>query len=141
MTTRQGRRLTVQANAVRGFSAWLDSSPGRTQEEREHNEQLLYVFQTYREELERQINGEKATQDWLNILAISSTLAALLKDEVLETNPELSEYRPSDEPMTIDEMILRLLSDAIDHFEKCGRSEALAPITDLVQRAVNTHTS
>ena len=140
MTHKQRQRLQVQAHAVRGFSAWLDTSLGRTQEEREHNEQLLYVFQTYREELERQINGEKATQDWFNILAISSTLASLLKDEFLQINPELADYQLTDEPMTIDEMILRLLSDAIDHFEKCGRPQALAPITDLVQRVVNAPT-
>jgi hypothetical protein len=135
------RRLEIQTQAVRGFSTWLRTSPPNdTEEGREFNDQLLYVFDIYRGELQRQMDGISPTQDWLNIVAVASMLASLLKDEFLEINPELAEYQPTDEPMTIDEMILRLLSDSIDHFGKCSRSEALTPISDLVQRVVNAPT-
>ena len=136
------RRLEIQTQAVRGFSTWLRASPPNdTAEGREFNDQLLYVFDIYRGELQRQLDGISPTQDWLNIVAVAAMLALLLKDEFLEINPELAEYQPTDEPMTIDEMILRLLSDAIDHFEKCSRSEALAPISELVQRVTNAPTA
>jgi hypothetical protein len=113
------------------------SPPTDTEEGREFNDQLLYVFDVYRGELLRQVDGNSCTQDWLNVIAVTAMLASLLKDEFLEINPELTEYQPADEPMTIDEMILRLLSDAIDHFAKCSRSGALAPIRDLVQRVID----
>ena len=132
------RRLEIQTQAVRGFSTWLRSSPPTdTEEAREFNDELIHVFEIYAGELQRQIDGSPATPVWLNVIAVTSMLALMLKDEFLEINPELIHYRPQDEPMTIDEMILCLLSDAIDRFETCGRPEELSGIENLVDRIRN----
>jgi len=133
--------LEVQLNAVLGFVLWLKSSPQQqTVESSEFRDQLIHMLRIYGWELNRRIDGEAATEDWLNIVAVAAMLASLLKEEFLEINAELADYQPTDEPMTIDEMILRLLSDAIDHFGKCSRSEALTSISDLVQRVANAPT-
>ena len=129
----------MQLHAVRGLAASLPSiRPDESEESREFTSQLRHVLEIYEWELEQDVcRTAPPTEAWSNIVCATSMLALLLKDEFLEINPELADYLPTDEPITIDEMILRLLSDAIEHFEKCGKSEALAPISDLVQRIGN----
>ena len=63
-------------------------------------------------------------------------LTTLLQDELYAVNPALKAYRPEDEPQSVDQMVARLLSDALTLFAQCGRQEALAPIDALVQRVV-----
>jgi hypothetical protein len=96
------RRLEIQSAAIRGFSTLLVTSPRQSEEDREFDEQLLYVLQTYRTELERQIASSPVTDDWRNIVAVASMLALMLKEELIDLNPELATYRPTDEPMTIE---------------------------------------
>ncbi len=127
------RRLEIQSDAIAGFSAMLISSPRQSEEDREFDEQFHYILQTYRTELERQIAGSPVTEDWRNMVAVAAMLALMLSEVLIESDPDLSQYRPTDEPMTINEMVLRLLSDAVDNFQKCGRPEALAPISDLIR--------
>jgi hypothetical protein len=67
--------------------------------------------------LDRILNGEPATQDWFNLVALDKQLAELLQEELMELNPELKAYRPSDEPTTVPEIISRLLVDAVEQFE------------------------
>jgi len=118
--------LEVQLNAVLGFVLWLKSSPSeQTVESSEFRDQLIHTLRIYGWELNRRIDGEAATEEWINIVAVTSMLAKMLIDEFVETSPELAEYQSTHEPMTIDEMILRLLSDALDLFAKCSRSEFL----------------
>jgi hypothetical protein len=125
--------LEVQLNAVLGFVLWLKSGPSQqTVEISEFMDQLLHVLRIYGWELNRRIDGEAATQDWLNTVAVTAILAKMLIDEFAETHPELAGYQSSDDPTTFDEMTLHLLSAAVDHFEMYSLPEALAPISDLV---------
>jgi len=95
--------LEVQLNAVLVFVLWLKSNPPeQTVESSEFRDHLIHTLRIYGWELNRRIDGEAATEDWLNIVAVTAMLASLLKDEFLEINPELTEFQPTDEPMTID---------------------------------------
>jgi len=115
-------QLEVQANAAHGFSVWLTSTlPQQADEQREFSDHLLHVLDVYGRELERLIDGDLATQDWYQLITTTTILARMLQDELLEVNPELAEYRPSDEPTTIEEMMSRLLFDAVVLFEASQR--------------------
>ena len=130
--------LEAQLNAVLGFVLWLKFSPSeQTVESGEFREQLIHTLRMYGWELNRRIDGEAATEEWINIVAVTSMLAEMLLDEFVETHPELAGYRSTDEPTTLDEMTVHLLSAAVDHFETYSLPEALAPISDLVQRIGN----
>lgn len=127
--------LETASNAVRGFSNWLRSSPPTdTEEGREFNDQLLYALEIYAGELQRQIDGTAPAPDWLNVIAVTSALVTLLQDELYEVNPGPRVYRPEVEPQSIDQMVARLLSDALQVFAQCERTAALEPITGLVHR-------
>jgi hypothetical protein len=133
--------LEVQLNAVLGFVLWLKSSPQQqTVESSEFREQLIHTLRIYGWELNRRIDGEAATEDWLNIVAVTSMLARMLLEEFVETHPEVARYRSTDEPTTLDEMTLHLLAAAVEHFEQYSLPEALAPISELVQRVANAST-
>ena len=133
--------LEVKLNAVLGFVVWLKSSPPEaTVESSEFREHLIHTLRIYGWELNRRIDGEAATEEWINIVAVTSMLAKILIDEFLEINPELAEYRSTDVPTTLNEMTLHLLAAAVEHFEQYSLPEALAPISDLVQRVVNAPT-
>lgn len=111
--------LKTQANAVHGFRMWLTSTlPRQTEESREFSDHLLHVLDVHGRELDRQIDNEAATQNWFSLISTTSILALMLHDELLEVNPALKSYRPTDEPQTIHEMIVRLLSDAMTLFEQ-----------------------
>ena len=115
----------MQLHALRGFAAWLPSAPSeKSEESSEITNQLLHVFQIYEWDLEQDVDGTPATEEWFNIVCATSMLASLLKEEFLEMNAGLVGYQPADEPATIEEKTMRLLSDAIVHFENCSRSEA-----------------
>jgi hypothetical protein len=108
----------MQANAVHGFCAWFASLPPHSDGiHREFNDQLLHVLTIYESELDRQIAGDPASQDWFQLVALDAQLAELLKEELLELYPELTAYDTNDEPQTIHQMIARLLSDAVTRFE------------------------
>jgi hypothetical protein len=110
-------RLETQSNAVHGFILWLTSTlPRQTDESRDFSDQLLHALKIYEWELDRLIDGDLATQDWYQLVTLTSELVVLLQDELLEVNPDLRAYRPADEPTTIPEMISRLLSDALAQF-------------------------
>ena len=129
--------IETQANAAHGFSLWLTSTlPRQNEESREFSDHLLHVLEIYEWELQRQSDGDPGTQGWFSLISTTSILALMLQDELLEVNPALKSYRPTDEPQTIHEMMARLLSDAIESFDKCGRPEALAPISDLVEKVL-----
>jgi hypothetical protein len=109
--------LETQHLAVVGFRSWLESSQPQSEDDHEFKDQLLQVLQVYEYELERKIEGNVANGDWYNLVALTSMTVALLKDGLLESNPELSEYNPGDDPSTVDEMTAKLLSDALVTFE------------------------
>jgi hypothetical protein len=109
--------LETQLNAVRGFVSWLSDQPQEQDEhDQEFDQHVIQVFSVYEMELERQIEGTPALQVWFDMVAINSMLAIIMKDELTSDHPELAEYRPADEPTTINEMTLRLLSDALELF-------------------------
>jgi hypothetical protein len=113
-----GTLLETQHLAVVGFRSWLTSSmPEQPGDSGEFNDQLLHALQVYEWELERQIDGNVANQDWFQLLALTSLTLALLKDALLESNPELVNYNPTDEPQTVEQMTMRLLCDAVVTFE------------------------
>ena len=115
-----GTLLETQHLAVVGFRSWLESSrPAQPEDEdnREFKEQLLQVLHIYEYELERKIEGTLANGDWFGLIALTSMTAALLKDALLESHPELINYIPTDEPSTVNEMTMRLLSEALVTFE------------------------
>jgi hypothetical protein len=117
--------LEMQLNAVLGFVLWSKSILSQqTVESSEFTEQLIHTLQIYGWELNRQIDGVPGTQDWFCLVATTSILAIMLQDELLELNPALEAYRPSDEPQTIQEMISRLLSDAVTLFEASQKEMA-----------------
>ncbi len=131
------RDIQTQANAAHGFGLWLTSTLRRqTDDSREFSEQLLHVLDIYGREANRRIDGDPATPEWCNLVPVTSTLTTLLQDELYAVNPALKAYRPEDEPQSVDQMVARLLSDALTLFAQCGRQEALAPIDALVQRVV-----
>jgi len=135
------RDCEVQLNAVLGFVLFLKSSPSdQSVESSEFTDQLLHVLRIYGWELNRRMDGEAATEDWINIVAVTLMLARMLIDDLVETHPELKAYQSADEPSTLDEMALHLLLAAADHFERYSRPEALESITDLVDRVVNAST-
>jgi hypothetical protein len=114
------KQIETQHLAVVGFRSWLESSqPAQPEDEdsREFNDQLLHVLQIYGWELERQIEGTLANNDWYNLIALTSMTAALLKDALLEAHPELINYSPIDEPTTVEQMTAKLLFDALVTFE------------------------
>ncbi len=110
--------LERQLNAVRGFVDWLSNQITQLKDEhdQEFNRQLVQVFGVYEMELERQIEGTPALQMWFNLVAINSMLAIVMKDELISDHPELAAYRAADEPRTVNEMSLRLLTDALELF-------------------------
>lgn len=112
--------LETQHLAVVGFRSWLESSqPEQPEDEDDHefNDQLRQALQVFEWEIERKIEGTPATQDWYNLVALTSMTTALLKDGLNEAHPELINYNPSGEPVTIGQMTMRLLCDALVTFE------------------------
>jgi hypothetical protein len=110
-------RLETQSNAVHGFSVWLTSTlPRQTDESRDFSDQLLHALNIYEWELDRLIDGDLATQDWYQLVVLTSELVVLLQDELMEVNPNLKAFRPVVEPTTIPEIITRMLSDARTQF-------------------------
>jgi hypothetical protein len=112
------KQIETQHLAVVGYRAWLESSqPAQPEDDHEFNQQLLHVLQIYGWELERQLEGTLANQDWYSLIALTSMTVALLKDGLNEAHPELAAYSPADEPQTVEQMTSKLLSDALVMFE------------------------
>lgn len=111
--------LLTRANAVHGFRIWLASNlPSSDIIRQEFDDQLSHVLKVYECELDRQINGEPATPDWFQLVAIDAQLVELLQDELLYLYPQLATYQPSDDPRTIPQMTAKLLADARKCFEQ-----------------------
>jgi hypothetical protein len=112
--------LQLQLNAVDGFSDWfaVELLEEAYVETKEYGNQVLRVLDFYAWELERQIDGNPATQSWFDLIALSSMTVVVLKDELLTAHPEVATYRPADEPTTVHEMIAKLLSDALTLFKR-----------------------
>ena len=134
--------------AARGFSEWLKSSTATEPEAQELKEQLSHVLEVYDLELQRQIEGSRANQDWFGVIALVSLTAALLKDGLIEATPELATYNTADEPQNTQQMSVRLLSDALVLFQQAQNDmetyldrptfpDALNQLLDAVQVANN----
>jgi hypothetical protein len=134
--------------AARGFSEWLKSSTVAEPEAQELKEQLLHVLEVYDLELQRQIEGSRANQDWFSVIALVSMTAALLRDGLIEATPELATYDPTDEPQSTQQMGVRLLSDALvlfrqtqddlaTYLDRPTFTDALDALWDTIQVANN----
>lgn len=116
--TNDTERLQVELQAVYGFVEWLTSTlPEQPGDSLQYSKQVLRVLEFYSWEIERQIDATPALQSWFELVALTSMLAIILKDDLLGANPGLENYRPSDEPTTVNEMTIRLLSNALRLFE------------------------
>jgi hypothetical protein len=131
--------LEQQLYAARGFSSWLSQQPSD-----DLNSGMLHVFDVYQREIERQISGSGVSEDILGILTLASLEATFRRDELLDMNPALAAYNPDDDPRDVEEMRVRLLSDAAKLFGATvdGRVYLSLPsvaeeISDFVQRVLN----
>ena len=140
--------LETAQYAARGFSEWLKSSTATEPEAQELKEQLSHVLEVYDLELQRQIEGSRANDDWFGVIALVSMTAALLRDGLIEATPELATYDPTGEPLSTQQMGVRLLSDALVLFRQTQDDlstyldrptfpDALNQLLDAVQVANN----
>jgi hypothetical protein len=132
--------LETQLAAACGYSAWLTAIlPHQTGANKDFIDSLLHVLDVYAHEIERQLQGVKATNDWLGLLDLTRMTAKFLRDEMVEDNPALLTYSPLNDP-TIEEMPIRMLRDAVVVFDTAlagqHKPHFIVRVANFVQRVL-----